>query len=128
LFHGNTLRGFLDAKYRDTWERNLPAEWLYQLSIYALASPSRVSVLLYSSMAAEARDEQVDVRQPVTWSSKDPACVILRPVPLTRLAELVDPNRAGTLAAERRRWAEELVALRARKPTRTGQGSDVRVA
>jgi 5-methylcytosine-specific restriction enzyme subunit McrC len=128
LFHGNTLRGFLDAKYRDTWERNLPAEWLYQLSIYALASPSRVSVLLYSSMAAEARDEQVDVRQPVTWSSKDPACVILRPVPLTRLAELVDPNRAGTLAAERRRWAEELVALRARKPTRTGQGSDVRVS
>jgi 5-methylcytosine-specific restriction enzyme subunit McrC len=128
LFHGNTLRGFLDAKYRDTWERSLPAEWLYQLSIYALASPAGVSVLLYSSMAAEARDEQVDVRQPVTWSSKGPASVILRPVPLAQLAEFVDPDRAGSLAAERRRWAEELVVLGARKPARTGHGGDVRAA
>ena len=39
LFSGNTLRGFLDAKYRDIWERDFPAEWLYQLSTYALASP-----------------------------------------------------------------------------------------
>jgi 5-methylcytosine-specific restriction enzyme subunit McrC len=128
LFHGNTLRGLLDAKYRDTWERSLPAEWLYQLSIYALASPAGVSVLLYSSMAAEARDEQVDVRQPVTWSSKGPASVILRPVPLAQLAEFVDPDRAGSLAAERRRWAEELVVLGARKPARTGHGGDVRAA
>lgn len=128
LFQGNTLRGFLDAKYRDTWGRSLPVEWLYQLSIYALASPAGVSVLLYASMAAEARDEQVDVRQPVAWSSKGPASVILRPVPLGQLAELLDPDRTGSLAAERRRWAEELVVLRTRKPARTGQGGDIRAA
>jgi 5-methylcytosine-specific restriction enzyme subunit McrC len=115
LFDGTTLRGFLDAKYRDTWERGLPAEWLYQLSIYALASPARVSVLLYASMAGDARDEQVDVRQPVTWSSKGLASVILRPVPLPELADLLDPDRAGRLTAERRRWAEELVGFRTRK-------------
>jgi hypothetical protein len=87
-----------------------------------------VSVLLYASMATEAQDEQVDVRQPVTWSSKGPASVILRPVPLVQLAELVDPDRAGSLAAERRRWAEELVALRVHKPSRKGQGGEVRAA
>jgi 5-methylcytosine-specific restriction enzyme subunit McrC len=98
LFDGNTLRAFLDAKYRDTWERGVPADWLYQLSIYALASPARVSVLLYASMAAEARDEQVDVRQPITWASQRPASVILRAVRLAQLAELVDPARASSLA------------------------------
>ena len=92
LFYDKVLHGFLDAKYRDVWERSLPAEWLYQLSIYALASPSEVSVLLYASMSAEARDERVEVRQPVTWSNKRPASVILRPVPLPYLAELLDPE------------------------------------
>jgi 5-methylcytosine-specific restriction enzyme subunit McrC len=99
------MRGFLDAKYRDIWEGRLPAEWLYQLSIYALASPNEVSVLLYASMSAEARDERVEVRQPVLWSNKRPASVILRPVPLPYLAELLDPDRARSLAGERRQLA-----------------------
>jgi 5-methylcytosine-specific restriction enzyme subunit McrC len=51
LIRSNGLRGFLDAKYRDVWEHGLPADWLYQLSIYALSAPTRVSVLLYASMA-----------------------------------------------------------------------------
>jgi 5-methylcytosine-specific restriction enzyme subunit McrC len=110
LFYDKELHGFLDAKYRDVWERSLPAEWLYQLSIYALASPSEVSVLLYASMSAEARDERVEVRQPVTWSNKRPASVILRPVSLSYLAELLDPDRARSLAGERRRLADQLVA------------------
>jgi 5-methylcytosine-specific restriction enzyme subunit McrC len=109
LFHDRTLHGFLDAKYRDIWDGNLPAEWLYQLSMYALASPSEVSVLLYASMSPEARDERVDVRQPVTWSNKRPASVIIRPVRLTYLAELLDPDGTPSLAAERRRLAEQLV-------------------
>ena len=92
LFGGKTLYGFLDAKYRDIWERGLPAEWLYQLSLYALASPNEVSVLLYASMATEACDERVEVHQPVLWSNKGPASVILRPVPLPYLAALLDPR------------------------------------
>lgn len=115
LFYDKVLHGFLDAKYRDVWERSLPAEWLYQLSIYALASPSEVSVLLYASMSAEARDERVEVRQPVTWSNKRPVSVILRPVPLPYLAELLDPSRAWSLADERQRLADQLVVPRTRK-------------
>jgi 5-methylcytosine-specific restriction enzyme subunit McrC len=111
LFRATTLCGFLDAKYRDIWEGSLPAEWLYQLSVYALASPCQMSVLLYASMAEEARDERVEVRQPVSWSSKSSASVTLRPVSLKHLAELLDPDRSSTRSAERRRWAENLVVL-----------------
>jgi 5-methylcytosine-specific restriction enzyme subunit McrC len=120
LFYGKTLHGFLDAKYRDIWEGGLPAEWLYQLSIYALASPSEVSVLLYASMSAEARDERVEVRQPVLWSNKRPASVILRPVRLPYLAELLHPDRARSLAGERRQLADQLVVPRTRKHAMPG--------
>ena len=115
LFRGNTLYGFLDAKYRDIWERGLPAEWLYQLSLYALGSPSQVSVLLYASTAADARDERVEVRQPVMWSDKGPASVILRPVPLPYLAEILAPDRFGALASKRRELANQFVVPQIRK-------------
>ena len=116
LFRGNALCAFLDAKYRDIWERGLPAEWLYQLSLYALASPSQVSVLLYASMAADARDEGVEVRQPVMWSDKGPASVIVRPVPLRYLAEILAPDRFAALASKRRQLANQLVVPQIRRP------------
>jgi 5-methylcytosine-specific restriction enzyme subunit McrC len=116
LLRANKPCGFLDAKYRDIWEKGLPAEWLYQLSIYALASPTQVSVLLYATMSTAASDERIDIRQPVAWSAKGPAFVILRPVSLSKLAELLDPDRSGSLTAERRRFADELVVLKARTP------------
>ena len=95
LFRGSALGGFMDAKYRDIWERGLPTDWIYQLSIYALASPIRVSVLLYATMNADACDERIEVRQPVHWSNERPASVILRPVPLMRLAGTSRPRPTG---------------------------------
>ena len=99
---------FLDAKYRDIWEGNLPAEWLYQLSIYGLASPARVSVLLYATMAVDARDQRIEVRQP--WSREALASVIVRPVSLPRLAELLGPGHSANVSAPRQRWADDLTA------------------
>jgi 5-methylcytosine-specific restriction enzyme subunit McrC len=117
LLRGHVVEGFLDAKYRDVWEKGYPAEWLYQLAIYALASQTRVSAMLYASMALDARDEQVDIRPP--WSSEGPASVIFRPVALPQLAELLNPDKAGSLAAaERRKLAEKLVVLRKSEPAR----------
>jgi 5-methylcytosine-specific restriction enzyme subunit McrC len=107
----NRLCGFVDAKYRDIWEKGLPAEWLYQLSVYAMASPLQVSVLLYATMAVEARDEQIEIRQPVAWSNKGPACVIIRPVLLPKLANLLHSDRKHELSQERRQFADELVNL-----------------
>jgi 5-methylcytosine-specific restriction enzyme subunit McrC len=101
---------FLDAKYRDVWDLGLPPGWLYQLSIYAMASPNRKSVLLYATTSLEASDERIEVNQPVSRSQPPFATVIVRPVPLQRLAELVDPASARKLTIERRRLAQALVA------------------
>jgi hypothetical protein len=76
-------------------------------------------------MAADARDERIEVRQPVQWSSERPASVILRPVLLPRLAELLAPDRAAGLAAERKRYAEGLVILRASTNARPISGPRV---
>jgi 5-methylcytosine-specific restriction enzyme subunit McrC len=111
LFRAKTLRGFLDAKYRDLWEKSLPADWLYQLSIYALSSPTRVSIILYASMASEGSDERVEIRPPAVWPGNGSATVIVRPVSLLRLRELIGGDRSAKPAVERRRWAEELVRL-----------------
>ncbi len=118
LFHGDMLHGFMDAKYRDTWTRGFPAEWLYQLSIYALSSPARTSLMLYATTSAEASDERVEIRDPLWRSPGVSASVVLRPVPLLRLAELVTPERKSSRAAERRQWAEQLVTMKHRLPAR----------
>lgn len=89
LYRGSALSSFLDAKYRDLWQRSLPREWLYQMSIYALASPSNVSVLLYASTSVGGCDECVQINHPVTGTANGLASVILRPVPLIRLAEML---------------------------------------
>ena len=109
LYRGPSLRAFLDAKYRDVWTKSLPAEWLYQLSIYALASPAQIGVLLYASMSDSAQDERIEIRQPVAWSSKTPAAVILRPVPLGHLAQRISREQVSTSAAARQRLADRLV-------------------
>jgi 5-methylcytosine-specific restriction enzyme subunit McrC len=120
LFQERNLIGFLDAKYRDSWERGLPSEWLYQGSIYALASPTRVSVLLYATMSEEARDEKIDIQQPIAWSNSIPGSVILRPILMPQLADLLDPNYAKGRIVQRQQWAEDLVILSARKTTSGG--------
>jgi 5-methylcytosine-specific restriction enzyme subunit McrC len=113
LFRGKRLHNFLDAKYRELWQKSLPVEWLYQLTIYALASPDEVSVMLYASMSESACDEKVEIRQPVSWSNKAPASVILRPVPLGMLATLVGSGANIELVGRRQQLAQQLVANRA---------------
>ena len=116
LFHKDGLHGFLDAKYRDAWALDIPAHWLYQLSIYAFASPSRVSVLLYATMHDEATDQQIDVRHPLSGQEDGSAAsVILRPIHLGRLATLVAPQRGNSVAADRQAFARESVQLSAHK-------------
>lgn len=108
LVHRNMLSGFLDAKYRDLWERSLPAEWLYQLSIYALASPAEASVLLYATMSDGATDEQIEIRRSALRVGGRTARVVVRPVSLVRLASLVDPTSADSIGGERKQYATAL--------------------
>lgn len=112
LLHADKPQGFLDAKYRDLWTRSLPAEWLYQMSIYALASTSRrASVLLYATMSPDAREERITIHPPsMRTGERINAHVILRPVPLLFLAEMLRLGQAGDRLAERQAFAASLVA------------------
>lgn len=111
VFKGKALQGFLDAKYRDLWEKELPPEWLYQLSIYALASPSRTSVMLYATTSKDAQQELIEVRSPHASIGGVMGSVVLRPVDLGRLAELTHPKSARQLVEARRHYAGEIAAI-----------------
>src|SRR5437773_7416580 len=100
--HGRRIAAILDAKYRDLWERALPPEMLYQLSLYALGSSvrARKAVILYPSLTSEAREQAILIREPVNGLPQ--AEVILRPVNLLLMEELL---RAKDATAKRRRAA-----------------------
>ena len=79
----------LDAKYRDLWERNLPREMLYQLSIYAVSGiGNNTAKILYPSMSSEAKLQKIDIKNPATGSKY--AEVMLQPVSLPLVAELLN--------------------------------------
>jgi len=107
LYEGKALQRFLDAKYRDVWNQRLPSKWLYQLSIYAMASPEPTSVVLYPTMEASAREARLQIRRPKADSGSD-AYVVTRPVDMEQLSSLLDP-RSNNLEG-RRAFAEKLVA------------------
>jgi 5-methylcytosine-specific restriction enzyme subunit McrC len=128
LLRADKLCAFLDAKYRDVWDNGLPAEWLYQLSTYALASPSQVSVLLYASMAPGGREERVEIHRPIQFSGEGLGSVIVRPVSLRYLGELLDPERRDMLATERQRFANGLVVLNTHTSVKRKERSEVQAA
>lgn len=90
-----TLSMYLDAKYRDLWRTSLPPEWLYQLSVYALASSNRTSVLLYPTTAAAAQEERIAVCAPADGNQL--GNVVLRPVAIDTLGQLAGSTRRADL-------------------------------
>lgn len=79
----------LDAKYRDLWEKPLPREMLYQLSLYALGQlgEDRKAVILYPTLTSDASEQAIHLREPSTGALQ--AQVILRPVNLLELELLL---------------------------------------
>lgn len=111
LFEGGSLRAFLDAKYRDVWDKGYPNQWLYQLAIYALASPSRVSIMLYASMADGATDEVIEMHSPAVGLSNESTVIVIRPVPLEKLAALIVPAERHRSLTERQQLATALASF-----------------
>jgi len=105
VMRNGKMMAVLDAKYRDLWEKSLPREMLYQLSLYALGRPgqNRMAAILYPTMDSTAREQTLSIDDPVNGSSQ--AKVVLRPVKLLELEELI---RSGNTGAKRRtelaRW------------------------
>jgi len=93
IVQGHITVAMLDAKYRDLWRTPLPANMLYQLSIYALSRPAdSTAVILYPTSSPGATEQEIEISDPVSGRRK--ASVLLRPVQLDRLLELIDSAHA----------------------------------
>jgi 5-methylcytosine-specific restriction enzyme subunit McrC len=97
-----------DAKYRDLWEHQLPAEMLYQVAMYALSQDEcRSATILYATTAKTAREARVSINDPLRGSSRGEVC--LRPVVLQDLAHFIRSPRAVMSDRRRREYARFLV-------------------
>lgn len=86
---GDKLVTFLDAKYRDLWERDLPREMLYQLAMYALSHGSvGRAAIVYPSHTGIAREAVIEISDMEGSTSR--AQVALRPFDLSAVARIVE--------------------------------------
>ena len=106
-FHGGKLLGYLDAKYRDLWERGLPREMLYQLSLYAMAQGHGVATILYPTDASDAVEQRLNIHDPLIGTVR--ASVALRPVPLRALDRLIDAPLSSARMKARQAFAHSLL-------------------
>jgi 5-methylcytosine-specific restriction enzyme subunit McrC len=80
---------FLDAKYRDLWEQNLPREMLYQLAVYALSGRSGGNAaIIYPTHAGAGREAVIEIAAPD--SVEPPARVSLRPLDLLEVRRVIE--------------------------------------
>jgi 5-methylcytosine-specific restriction enzyme subunit McrC len=56
VLKGGQVILLLDARYRDLWERETPAIWLYQLAVYASSSQGgRFAKIMYPTTTVAAK-------------------------------------------------------------------------
>jgi 5-methylcytosine-specific restriction enzyme subunit McrC len=91
---GREVVTFLDAKYRDLWEQNLPREMLYQLAIYALSGRSGGNAaIIYPTHAGAGREAVIEIAAPN--SVEPPARVSLRPLDLLQVRRVIETGSRG---------------------------------
>jgi 5-methylcytosine-specific restriction enzyme subunit McrC len=86
VYDRGRLTNFLDAKYRDIWEKGLPRDMLYQLAIYASAHPGGTAAIVYPTEHSDAQEERVRIHDPHDDSVR--AMIALRPVKVAELEHL----------------------------------------
>lgn len=98
----------LDAKYRDLWEKPLPREMLYQLTVYAVGHEQRSAAILYPTLDSRATEARIYVND--TVFGRQMAAVHLRPVLLPFIEKLVTSPSTPALVRSKRRYAELLLS------------------
>ncbi|MEZ6044253.1 MAG: hypothetical protein R3C11_01435 [Planctomycetaceae bacterium] len=107
IFQQGELMTLLDAKYRDLWEKNLPREMLYQLTVYAISQRHHpASAILYATTNSAAREQRIAITDPIYGHQL--GTVSLRPVNLIQLEELIT-NRTLANHREGERLAREMI-------------------
>lgn len=99
----------LDAKYRDLWEKTLPREMLYQLTVYALSQqPGTTAAILHPTTDPAARPSRIEILDPS--SGTNAGYVELRPVQVDKMVQMIE--LAGETAGMiRTQWAKELAGV-----------------
>ena len=116
VFQRRRLVTYLDAKYRDIWEKGLPREMLYQLALYASAHEGRTSAILYPTEHPEASEERLHICD--MQNASIVSTVALRPVNMAELGRLVAAGISEKLLEERSRFARALVEAQPSPGTR----------
>lgn len=106
LLRGSRQVAILDAKYRDLWEKHLPREMLYQLTIYAFASENCSATILYPTSDPGAKEARINVQD--TVFGRQMAQVVLRPIMLRVLEDLIHSGQSASAQRSRRAYAEWL--------------------
>jgi 5-methylcytosine-specific restriction enzyme subunit McrC len=92
ILRGSRPIAVLDAKYRDLWNKDLPREMLYQLTLYSMSQGGGgVATILYPTTQSAAREARIEFRNPLSPGGK--CQVVLRPVDMPRLAGLIEGGR-----------------------------------
>jgi len=108
IYEGKQVVAVMDAKYRDLWEKDLPANMLYQLVIYALSKDGRGSAtILYPTLNRSAREARIEVREPAAGVNQ--ASVILRPVNLQEMDTVLANKGKSEYDKRRTEMAMEMV-------------------
>ncbi len=100
------VAAILDAKYRDLWERRLPDDMLYQLTIYAASHELKSATILYPTINTGATEARIGIRDSIMGG--EVAQVRLRPVVLGILEALILSDRSAGVQRERKAYAEWL--------------------
>lgn len=98
---------YLDAKYRDLWEKSLPRDMLYQVALYAAAQREGAAAMLYPTEAPGASEERFEICAP--GDGEVSARVALRPVRLDHLEALIRMPPSVARDQQRAKFANELV-------------------
>jgi 5-methylcytosine-specific restriction enzyme subunit McrC len=123
VFRKQRLHTLLDAKYRDLWEKSLPRDMLYQLSVYAAAQGSGVVAMLYPTDSAAAGEERLRIHDAGSGEAK--VAVALRPVHLEELERLITAENSAGRERERQEFAEYLLGCGPSHRTRSAMESSV---